>query len=62
MTFHYYVAISAQGVTGLAATKQSAVEEEAAKSGAEVIMVDSPNAFLARRKAVASWSARQPSH
>lgn len=60
MTYHYYVAVSDEGVAGLAATKRSAVEEEAVAIGAEVFLVDSPNAFLARKQAIAAWSERHP--
>lgn len=62
MTYSYYVAVSTQGVAGLAATKQSAVVETAAETGAEVIVVDAPNAFLARRQAVATWNKRHTTH
>lgn len=62
MTYQYYVAVSAQGVAGLAATKLSVVEETAAESGAEVISVDTQNVFLACRQAEVEWKARHSRH
>lgn len=58
MSFCYYVAIDARGIAGVAATKQSAAVEAAAESGAEVFPVDAPNAFQARRAALAVWRQR----
>ncbi len=59
MTYSYYVAVDDQGSAGLAATKQSVVAEAAAQSGAEIIEVSAPNAYIARREALAAWNRRR---
>lgn len=62
MTYHYYVAVDAAGIAGLAATKLSVVQEEAAEKGAEVISVDTQNVYEAQLQAVDAWNARHPHH
>jgi hypothetical protein len=62
MSHAYYVAVTNQGRAELAATKQSVVVETAAASGAEVVRVNAPNAFLARREALADWGRRHGLH
>lgn len=62
MTYQYYVAVSAEGIAGLAATKLSVVEETAAESGAEVIPVATQNAYLARQRAEDEWQSRRSRH
>lgn len=58
MVYQYFVAVDRTGHAGLAATKQSAVESTAAEHGDQVIAVEAPNAYLARRQACALWQAR----